>query len=358
MAFAGSVFAPGSSDRRTAQIDLTVSGATVVSEHGRWDLAWRDLRFSHGAMAFLTHADGRIVACDEAGFLLEIATLAPPEIAGEARRFAGRGSRTAFGCGTLLLLALALFAALLVGAWLAIPWAAGRAVEAMPPEVDREIGDRSYEAMDLGGSKVAIPLADEALALIVGRLAPQAKHPFEFRVQVVESEQVNAFCLPGGRIVVYTGLLRKAARAEQVAGVLAHEMAHATLRHGLQGMAKQVGVIVGVQILTGDVTGLAGQIATSALSNSYSRDMEREADAEGARILAAAGIDPHGMAEFFALLGDGPAAVPAWASTHPDHGERVEAIEALIPTLGQGPEKPVYQALAIDWPALQAALVR
>lgn len=356
MAFAGSVFVPGSGDRRTAQIDLLVSGATVTSDHGRWDLAWRDLRFSHGAMAFLTHADGRIVACDEAGFLAEIASLAPPGIATEARRSAGRGSRAAIGCGTLLIIALALCAALLVGAWLAIPWAAGRAVEAMPPEVDREIGDRSYEAMDLGGTKVAIPLADEALALIVGRLAPQAKHPFEFRVQVVASEQVNAFCLPGGRIVVYTGLLKKATRAEQVAGVLAHEMAHATLRHGLQGMAKQVGVIVGVQILTGDVTGLAGQIATTAIANGYSRDMEREADAEGARMLVAAGIDPHGMAEFFALLGDGDSAVPAWVSTHPDHAERIATIEALIPNLAQSPEKPVFQALAIDWPALQAAI--
>ena len=119
-----------------------------------------------------------------------------------------------------------------------------------------------------------------------------AAAPFDLRIQVVDAPQINAFALPGGQIVVYTGLLRKAARPEQVAGVIAHEMAHVTLRHGLRGIAKQVGVLVGVQVLTGDLSGLAAQVATAAISNAYSRDAEREADAEGARMLAAAGIDP------------------------------------------------------------------
>jgi Zn-dependent protease with chaperone function len=357
MDFAGSVFRPDAADRTAAVLTLGRMTLRVALPDGTlWELAWRDLRLTQGGndhrMTFLTHADGRIICSDAEGFLAAVAEMAPQEHAAAARQHLGGRRLIATGRASFWLALVAGCLALLVGAWLAIPWAAARAVNSMPTSVDREIGDSSYEQMDLGGTKLTQPEIDAALTTIITRLSPQAKLPLDFRCQVVQSDQVNAFCLPGGRIVVYTGLLKKATRPEQVAGVLAHEIAHATLRHGLQGMAKQLGVVIGVQVLTGDVSGLSGQIATAALTNGYSRDMEREADAEGLRMLAAAGIDPHGMAEFFALMD--ASGIPAWLSTHPDNAERIATIKAAIPQL----TGPAITPLAIDWSAIQAALPR
>ena len=344
--FPGSIFV--GTDRLAATITVRSTGLTVISGQIRWDVNWSDLTFSHGAMAFVTHRDGRTVACDAPGFIAALTENAPLGFVGAVRP--PRSSRGLFGCGTLLVLALGLLIGLGVAVWVGIPWAAGKAVDAMPPSIDRELGDASYRQMDLGGPKVAIPVVDAAIADMVQRLAPHAAKPFDFRIQIVEAETINAFCLPGGQIVVYTGLIRKATRAEQVAGVIAHEMAHATLRHGLRGMATQLGVVIGVQILTGDVTGLAGQIATGALSNGYSREAEFAADAEGARMLAAAGIDPAGMAEFFASMES--SGIPAWLSTHPDAQDRIAALQRLIPAL----PGPSHQPLACDWVQVQQAL--
>ena len=347
--FPGSIFV--GTDRVAATITVRSAGLTAIAGNTRWDFSWSELTFSQGAMAFVTHRDGRTVACDAPGFIAALTDNAPLGFVGVVRP--PRSNRGLLGCGTLLLLlVLGLLVSLGAAAWVGIPWAAGKAVDAMPPTIDRELGDASYRQMDLGGTKVAIPVVDAAITDMVQRLAPHAAKPFDFRIQIVESETINAFCLPGGQIVVYTGLIRKATRAEQVAGVVAHEMAHATLRHGLRGMATQLGLVIGIQILTGDVTGMAGQIATGALSNSYSREAEFAADAEGARMLVAAGIDPAGMGEFFA--GMESAGIPAWLSTHPDAKDRISALNQLIPTLSG----PSHQPLATDWTAVQQALAR
>ena len=346
--FPGSIFV--GTDRLAATVTVRSTGLTAIAHQLRWDFSWSELTFSHGAMALVTHRDGRTVACDAPGFIAALAENAPLGFVGAVRQ--PRSSRGLFGCGTLLVLVLGLLIGLGVAVWVGIPWAAGKAVDAMPPTVDRELGDAGYRQMDLGGPKISIPVVDETIADMVRRIAPHAAKPFDFRIQIVESDTINAFCLPGGQIVVYTGLIRKATRAEHVAGVIAHEMAHATLRHGLRGMATQLGIALGVQILTGDVTGMAGQIATGALSNSYSREAEFAADAEGARMLAAAGIDPAGMAEFFASMES--SGIPSWLSTHPDAQDRIAALHRLIPSL----PGPSHQLLTGDWAKVQQALAR
>ena len=346
--FPGSIFV--GSDRFAATVTVRSAGLSAVTDHVRWDFTWSELTCSQHAMIFVTHRDGRTVACDAPGFAAALAERAPLGFVSAVRT--SRSGRGLFGCGTLLVLFFGLLIGLGVAAWVGIPWAAGKAVEAMPPSVDRELGDASYRQMDLGGTKVSLPVVDEAITEMVRRLSPHAAKPFDFRIQIVEADTINAFCLPGGQIVVYTGLIRKATRAEQVAGVVAHEMAHATLRHGLRGIATQLGVVIGVQILTGDVTGLAGQIATGALSNGYSREAEFAADAEGARMLAAAGIDPAGMAEFFASMES--SGIPAWMSTHPDAKDRIAALNRLIPDL----TGPSHQPLASVWAQVQLALAR
>jgi predicted Zn-dependent protease len=177
-------------------------------------------------------------------------------------------------------------------------------------------------------------------------------------VYVVQNSEVNAFALPGGQMVVYTGLIKNVESPEQLAGVLAHEMSHATLRHGLQQISQSLGVIAAIQLLVGDVGGLlavGSQIAQQSVMTSYSRTAETEADIEGAKMLHAAKIDPKAMATFFAKLkhehGDIPGAI-SWLSTHPQHEDRIESINNYAESL----DATDYKPLELDLAAAQEAI--
>ena len=359
----GSLFLPGQSDRRIADITASPEGLQAQTPAGetvsaRWGEVTARLGGNDDQMVFLSVTDGPTFCLDAEHVPVlkaAVGTSHASVLAHLQRRAGGVQHRFRLAV-TAAILALV---ALVGGLVLAVPWAAEGAITNLPITVDRQIGDAGYQQMDLGGTKVTDPVLDGAVKVMVDRLATHAQPAgFEFRVQVVKSDQVNAFALPGGQIVVYTGLLKKATRPEQVAGVLAHEIAHVTRRHGLQGLAGQVGVMIGLQVLLGDASGLAGlagQGAMTAILNGYSRDKEREADAEGLRMLMAAGIDPQGLPEFFGLLkGEAGSKMPgmlAWMSTHPEHDERIANLKTQIAAAPQVTVVP----LDLDWAAVQAA---
>jgi len=267
-------------------------------------------------------------------------------------------SRWRHRTGCALALALALLCAWSVPRLFRGAISAG--VSALPFEVDRTIGRSVFEQMSLGGPEVDDELVRGAVQAMLDRLAPQSAIPeVTFTFKVVESEQVNAFALPGGYVVVFTGLLKEADRPEEVCGVLAHEMAHVTRRHGLRRMAHAVGLWAAVGLVFGNTDGLSAlalQVFTLANVNDYSQDQETEADLEGARMLIEARVDPGGLADFFRRLeaeqGDVPDGM-AWLSTHPQHERRIEAVQAFQREHGQGVE---YEPLAIDWDAVRARL--
>lgn len=144
------------------------------------------------------------------------------------------------------------------------------------------------------------------------------------RLFVLRDGDPNAFAIPGRRIVVFSGLIEHARSPEMLAGVLAHEMSHVELRHPIRGLIHQLGLGAVFTLIFGD-SSLAG-IGQLALVLSYSRDMEREADARGIALLHQAGIRADGMSAFFAeikKLGFGN--LPDFLSTHPNLDERIEA---------------------------------
>lgn len=240
----------------------------------------------------------------------------------------------------------------LTGLYYGIKLAGSAAVGALPVSVDQQIGRHTFTGMDLGGEEIHDPVIVGAMETIVDRLAPHAALAgLDYEVHVVRSEQVNAFALPGGIIVVYTGLIEQADQPEQVAGVLAHEISHATLRHGLERVGQSLGVAAAVNLLIGNVEGLVvlgAEVFQLAAVNSYSRGQETEADSEGVRMLYAAKIDPLGLAQFFEVLKEDCNNVPTgleWISTHPDHEARIINIRGLVGELG--PQD--YEPLDIDW---------
>jgi len=185
------------------------------------------------------------------------------------------------------------------------------------------------------------------------RLVAAKPSPYRYRFHLADDASVNAYAMPAGYVVVQRGLIEKAASAEEVAGVLAHEIEHVEQRHSLRGMVQAVGLSALWLVATGDVGGgLAGQWLKELAGLHFSRAQESAADAGGVARLVAAGIDPRGMASFFAKLADGetlPGAVEL-LSTHPASAERAAKLKVLLQ------DAPMFPPLAADWRAIQSAL--
>jgi metalloendopeptidase OMA1, mitochondrial len=173
---------------------------------------------------------------------------------------------------------------------------------------------------------------------------------FEWHVSVVQDEQANAFCLPGGKMVVYTGILPIARTEAGLATVLGHEMAHATSRHGSQRLFQnQIAntLMTGAQasLALGDmdpqqrvaVMAALGAGAKFGVLLPFSRDHESEADEVGLLYMARAGYDPREAIGFWERMGEaaGRQQTPEFASTHPSHGTRIERLKAHMPQAEQ-----------------------
>jgi Zn-dependent protease with chaperone function len=172
---------------------------------------------------------------------------------------------------------------------------------------------------------------EEILAVLASSV-PQA--PYRFRVIVVNNPAVNALAVPGGTIVVFQGLLDKTGSAEELAGVLAHEVQHILRRHATQALLQQLSMKVLLAAAAGDAKGLSYGLEGARILGMlrYSRQYEDEADAEAIRLLVASGIDPRGLATFFeAVQADREASlkIPAYLSTHPDMEGRIQRLRTL-----------------------------
>jgi predicted Zn-dependent protease len=163
-----------------------------------------------------------------------------------------------------------------------------------------------------------------------------------FSFQVIDNDTViNAFCLPGGHVFVYTGLLKAAQSGAEVAGVLAHEIGHVTMRHGVNRLVQQNGVEFVNQIVFGSnatVTKTIAGLLENMLFLKFSRDDEYQADSCGALYVSLHGYNPYGMTAFFQTLltkyGDSPMET---FSDHPNTSERIKRLQGLIGKLGGAP---------------------
>ncbi|MDJ0658318.1 MAG: M48 family metallopeptidase [Crocosphaera sp.] len=160
----------------------------------------------------------------------------------------------------------------------------------------------------------------QKLAKVAGR------DEFEYEFYVVMDKNINAFALPGGKIFVNAGAIAKTASEAEIAGLLAHELAHSVLSHGFQQMTQ--GALTSSVI---DYIPYVGGIASNLAILSYSRGMEEQADLFGTRLLAATGYAADGVRNLMVVMDDEHKhSPPAWLSTHPNTSDRVKYIEAEI----------------------------
>jgi len=162
---------------------------------------------------------------------------------------------------------------------------------------------------------------------------------------LVASEQVNAWCMPGGRIVVYQGLLPVTQNEDALATVMGHEVAHALLDHGKQrvswGYVQQLGAELGMSVIelllgpsedTQKLFLLAYGLGTNlGLMLPFSRANESEADEYGLYLMAIAGYKPEKSTEFWERMAAGGSSGPEFLSTHPSHETRINDLKGLIP---------------------------
>jgi len=241
------------------------------------------------------------------------------------RASAWRAARRALA---ILVPALAMAATLVV---VVLPLLADGIAAILPAETERRFG--AATARHLAASLARGPGAAEACHGTAGRaalgalferlVAAAGELPHPPVLHVVDGGGANAYALPGGRIVLLAGLIAVAGSPDEVAGVLAHELAHVAHRDPVRAMVRSAALAALAGMLAGD-PGLAAGLATLGvhlLGLSHSRDAEARADARAAEILVRAGLAADGLSRLFARLaaraGAEAAAVPAYLSTHP-----------------------------------------
>jgi len=167
--------------------------------------------------------------------------------------------------------------------------------------------------------------------------AVKYRNEFPWEIYLVKDDNVlNAFCVPGGFIFIYTGLIKFLDADYKLAGVLGHEIAHADRRHSTRQLTRLYGVSILLNVALGQNQGMLTELATGLLFLEFSRSQEREADEYSVRYLCNTQYRSDGASYFFEQLiaqGQG-GGVPTFLSTHPDPGNRVKDIREFERTLG------------------------
>lgn len=222
------------------------------------------------------------------------------------------------------------------------------------PAQDQEIGKQSADAAE----KQLPILRDKSVQAYVARIgqrlaavAPGADYPYQFKI--VNASDINAFALPGGYMYVNRGLIEAAQNEGQLAGVMAHEMAHIALRHGTSQASKAYLSQTGLGILGGLVgkgnasteqtIAAIGGFGLNTVFLKFSRTAEEQADITGAQMMAAAGYDPVDMVNFFNILANeqnrNPGKVEQFFSSHPAPANRAARINQEIALLDVNPTR-------------------
>jgi Zn-dependent protease with chaperone function len=229
-----------------------------------------------------------------------------------------------------ILFTVFIFAIIGLGYFYVIPWVAEKAVVIIPEDYDSHLGTTFFEQNMLFSD------VDIEKTKILNRFAKELnlKNTKKIKFTVVNSEMVNAFALPDGNIVVFSGILNTMKGYDELVGLIGHEVAHVNHRHSMKMVCRNLSGYLFVSAILGDANGVMATIGdnvNSLQSLSYSRKFEHEADVEGFEIIALNKINPKGMSNLFKRLQDEEVvSIPEFLSSHPVTTERIRDINELI----------------------------
>lgn len=231
--------------------------------------------------------------------------------------------------------------------WVVLPFAAVQIAGMIPQSIQSKVGERvsrqlisvvalieKKRSADMICNSVQ---GDRALAKLQDRLAQNAPQDIDFKIRVINARLVNAVALPGGHILLTRGILKFVGDANEMAGVLGHEMGHVALNHAVENMIKVGGVTALFSLMVGDVAGGAVIIAVAeaVVRGSFTQEAERAADDFGVRLMNRGGFDARPMAAFFNRLAamekkkglaKGTGRMREWMSSHPPTKDRAQYV--------------------------------
>lgn len=182
----------------------------------------------------------------------------------------------------------------------------------------------------------------DRLIVQAGNMYPPSRE-WKWSVAVIDDRALNAWCMPGGKMAIYTGIISKLRLSDdEIAQIMGHEIAHAILGHGRErmsrAMAMQSGMTLG-SIVAGRDLSILAPVADVALTLPHSRAGESEADRYGIELAARAGFDPRTAVSLWEKMGAASGnGVPVFLSTHPAPENRIQALNALVPQM-----MPIYE---------------
>ena len=212
-----------------------------------------------------------------------------------------------------------------------IPTVAEHFAATMPIAWEKEIGDIFYDKI------VSEESIDTANTQRMNAFFKQLhyKSDYDIQIAVVNDKTVNAFSLSGGKMVVYTGILRSMNSYQELAALLSHEYSHVVLKHTTRNIFRSLSSYMFISILVGDASGISAVIIQNAnklKQLGYSRQLEEDADKNGLKLMEAQHINPTGMTDLFTALkkDEGDLSVPQFLSTHPLTVGRINYVQKEI----------------------------
>lgn len=258
---------------------------------------------------------------EAAGMIYNIRNQPEPVVVQERRPLV---SYTPFFVSLIVLVVLFLLAYFVL-----LPWLGRKMVSFVPVQMEISMGEalsKQYTAQYETNDSLDIYLNQ-----FLDEFNPVSNYPLQ--VQVLKSDELNAFALPGGRMFVYSGMLNKLESYEELVALLGHESSHVIQRHSLKTVLRQAATGLVISAVFGDASEISAWVLSRAddfKQLDYSRELETEADDEGYKIMVQNKVDPNGMLRLLKLLKKESAEMPAmmkYLSTHPETDERIQNIE-------------------------------
>jgi len=244
----------------------------------------------------------------------------------------------------------------------------GGFIASMSGSIEKEVslGRELAAEVDRQAKFVDDPVITEYVNRVGQNVVLHSDAKIPFTIKVIDSDEVNAFALPGGFFYVNKGLLLAADNEAEIAGVMAHEIAHVAARHAMENIAKAnlwQGLAMAGSIFLGGIPGLIYQntagLGLAALFSKFSRSAEWEADRLGTQYLYAAGYDPNAMATMFEKLASKNKKKPGFlAKTFSSHPQSIERLEASRVLVGRFPEREEYVLSTSEFQRVKGRLLR
>lgn len=325
----GTAFAPNSSKRHTAQLDLAQKEQVCLIIGGERFIAAREqlnISAQVGNLPLRFHLpNGWIFVAERSARLDQWLNDSRP----------GWLERAESNIFAWLAASLACVALLLASYWYLLPWATQQVTQAVPDSVVVQLGERVFESLDTHWqpSQIAVQDQDAIRARVISHIDQlgELRYPVEVEFRAVVGD-ANAFALPGGKLVLLDGLVAMAETPEQLDSVILHELGHIHHQHMMNRVVRSSILSIAVALITGESSGIIDNLTGMGvflLNSGYSREAEMEADqyAKQAMQLIYGTSEP--MAEMFERLAEKHSHdVPKWLSTHPEMQQRI--IEARV----------------------------